>query len=136
MSLTPPLVDEQVLKQVAADTGPELIPELVSIYLQDGHRRINNIAAAIRGQDIARLEHEVHTLGSSAAAYSNTRLHQVAREIEALCRENWPDQAFEQAFRLLELAADSFSALHCWIADPGNLRALVAQTGVQGGLAR
>ncbi len=106
-----PLVDESVLRRLEIDTAPEVVPELVELYIVDTRRRVDAIRTATKNQDIKTLEFEAHTVGSSAGAHGNSRLHALARQVETHCREGRPDQAFATAKTLPDLAADSFRAL-------------------------
>ncbi len=106
-----PLVDESVLRQLEIDTAPEVVPELLELYAKDTRHRLSAIHTAMNEQDIKTLEFEVHTVGSSAGAHGNSRLHAMAREIESLCREGDSVQAFTTARALPSLVDDSLRAL-------------------------
>ncbi|MCP3870947.1 MAG: PAS domain S-box protein [Gammaproteobacteria bacterium] len=104
-------VDEQVLRQLVKDTAPKIVPELLKFYIDDALKRVEQIQAAIVKGDMKILEFEAHTLGSSAAAHGNLRLHTLARRIEHLCQDDNREQALKEATSLLVIASKSFQLL-------------------------
>lgn len=104
-------VDEQVLQQLVRDTSETIAPKLLLGYIEDTQQRLIHIDTAVKNTDLASLELEVHTLGSSAAAHGNTDLFKLARHIEKLCRKGQTSMALQQAPQLLELAVKSLSEL-------------------------
>ena len=115
-----PLVDEAVLAQLVHDTSAEIVPELLTGYIEDARIRISHIAQAINTADIQQLEFETHTLGSSAAAHGNTALFRAARAIEQLCRDHANSDAIQQAEALVQLAGTSLDRLQARIAQGFN----------------
>ncbi|MFT6926237.1 MAG: PAS domain S-box-containing protein [Psychromonas sp.] len=107
----PDFVDQQVLLDLVRDTNAEIVPELITLYIEDSQRRIAVITEAITKRDLNCLEFETHTLGSSAIAHGNARLYSLARSIEQLCQQNAHQQAFEQAQLIAEVAEESFRRL-------------------------
>ncbi|MFT6348513.1 MAG: PAS domain S-box-containing protein [Psychromonas sp.] len=107
----PGFVDEQVLLDLVRDTNAEIVPELITLYIEDSQRRVAVISEAITKGDFNCLEFETHTIGSSAIAHGNARLHLLARSIEQLCQQNEHTQAFEQAQQIAEVAKESFRQL-------------------------
>jgi len=105
------LLDESVLQRLARDTAPEIVPELVELYISDARKRVELIQTALSEHDLKTLEFEVHTLGSSAAAHGNMRLHYLARQVERLCQDGDEEQAIADAQVLIPLASESFSLL-------------------------
>ena len=104
-------VDEAVLQQMVKDTAAEIAPKLLMLYIEDAKQRSLLIKSAIESQDMAKLEFECHTLGSSAAAHGNAKLHQFARKTEQLCTDGHHQQALSTANTLLNLTDESFRQL-------------------------
>ncbi|WP_019614097.1 PAS domain S-box protein [Psychromonas ossibalaenae] len=104
-------VDQAVLEQLVQDTSAEIVPELIKMYIEDSQIRMKLILEALSKQDFSTLEFETHTVGSSAAAHGNTKLHSLCRNVEQLCRNQDYQQAVEQAMLLSETADKSFSRL-------------------------
>jgi len=107
----PPYVDESVLLQLVSDTDAEIVPELISLYIEDSQARLVKIAEAIVKQDFDNLEFETHTVGSSAAAHGNAKLYKLSRKVEALCREKDHQAALKYALLLADVADNSFRLL-------------------------
>jgi len=110
-------VDVQVLRQLAEDTAPELVPELLTLYIGDTRKRVEEIQHAMTEHDIETLEFEAHTLGSSAAAHGNPRLHALARKVERLCQDGSNEQALAEAASLPPVATESFRLLEKILAE-------------------
>ncbi len=106
-----PIIDFSVLDQLAEDTSPELVPELIELYSGDADHRIARIEKAIVEDDIEVLSFEVHTIGSSAGAHGNIRLFKLAREIERLCQEKEFEQALSIARHFPDIAKESVQEL-------------------------
>ncbi|MDF2152161.1 Hpt domain-containing protein [Vibrio sp. CAU 1672] len=106
------LVDEPVLQQMIKDTCAEVLPSLIEHYIQESEARMVKIVQAIEAGDIATLEFEVHTLGSSALALGNRSLSRCARAIEKHCLDGDTEQALVLSELLPQLAKRSFTALN------------------------
>jgi CheY-like chemotaxis protein len=104
-------VDEKVLQQLVRDTAAEIVPELLMFYIDDSRKRIEPIQQAITQSDFKIMEFECHTLGSSAAAHGNAKLHNLARKVEHLCQDDKHKQALAKASLLAEVANESFRLL-------------------------
>ncbi|WP_102406171.1 Hpt domain-containing protein [Vibrio sp. 10N.261.55.A7] len=104
-------VDESILTQMIKDTSADVIPILIDHYLEESQLRLNNIDLALSDKNLEQLEFETHTLGSSALALGNHVLSRSAREIERLCLEGKPEQAFEKVDSLQNVARKSLSAI-------------------------
>ncbi|GEM75413.1 Hpt domain-containing protein [Vibrio sagamiensis] len=106
------LIDETIIQQMIKDTCVEIMPTLIDHYLEESTKRIQKITEAMRQQDLATLEFEAHTLGSSALALGNRILSRHARAIETFCIEGKSQEAWELCSSLPELAQRSFEALN------------------------
>lgn len=104
-------VDEKILQQLAKDTAPEIVPELLTLYAEDAEQRMQVISTAVNNKDTQTLEYETHTLGSSAAAHGNSRLHADARKVEHLCMDGQHEQALAAAMALSSVAEKSLQLL-------------------------
>jgi HPt (histidine-containing phosphotransfer) domain-containing protein len=89
----------------------DIVPELLQGYIEDSHERLRQIKSAASENDAGKLEFEVHTLSSSAKAYGNAALFDLARQIEGLCREGASEVAIQQVSNLLEVAEESLRQL-------------------------
>jgi len=106
-----PYVDEKVLLQLVMDTDAEIVPTLITMYIEDTKQRIQIMCDATTNKDIKTLEFEAHTVGSSAVAHGNAKLHRVSRKIEFLCQENENQKALKEALQIADIAEQSFHLL-------------------------
>jgi len=104
-------VDEMVLLQLAKDTSPEIVPELIAFYIQDAKARVEAIECAVQEEDIEVLEFQTHTLGSSSAAHGNKSLYTLSRQIEHCCQSGDQVQALSLARELSATAVIAFQQL-------------------------
>ncbi|MCF6255316.1 MAG: ATP-binding protein [Gammaproteobacteria bacterium] len=106
-----PLVDTDILQQLVYDTSPEIITELLTLYINDARKRIKKIQAAITTPDFNILEFESHTLSSSAITHGNLKLHHLAKKIEQFCQRGDYEKVLTYASSLSALANESFISL-------------------------
>lgn len=86
-----PHVDLAAVHQLARDTSSAQAAQLLRLYRQDARQRIEQLKTAIQTADIAMLDYQAHTLGSSGGAHGNPRVQACARYLEQLCRSpQWP----------------------------------------------
>jgi len=111
-----PLLDEPTLVRLGEETDPSMIPELVQSFIEDSKKRVAVIERATREQDNEALEHEAHTLGSSAGTFGTLPLHQLCRSIEASLQQGDKKKSFEDAEDLPKIADASFEALEAYVA--------------------
>ncbi|QDF68134.1 PAS domain S-box protein [Shewanella sp. SNU WT4] len=105
------LIDEKVINQLISDIDAQDMPEILTLYLQDTRQRLQQFTEALQQNDIARLEFEGHTIGSSAAAHGNASLCRIMRSVEALCQQDDIVGAKLQAEQAILIATRSFIAV-------------------------
>jgi len=110
------LLDTSVLQQLTYDTSPEIIPELLTLYINDARNRVKQIKSATTKSDFKTLGFESHALSSSAITHGNPELYNLAQEIEQLCQQGNYEQALTQAAALPILAKESFCALEKYLS--------------------
>lgn len=108
------LLDESYLIKLGEDTDPEMVPDLIEIYLTDARERLERVRQAIADKDFDVLELETHTLGSSAATYGLMPLHKLARRTEAACLEGANEDALQLAEEMLALAPKAWALLEAF----------------------
>lgn len=108
-------IDCATIQQLAKDTSPEAVPELVELYIKDARARVEQIEKARQEKNLEMLEFELHTLGSSAAAHGNQKLHLLARKIERLCQRGQKHHALDEAAAIISIAQRSFRQLHQYV---------------------
>ncbi len=113
------LVDHAVIRKLGEDTDPELVPELLSLYIEDTKRRLTDLSDAIARQDLDKVEHETHTMASSAAMHGAMRLFTIARQSEEMCRSGNQIEAIDLAKQVVEIAKATFDELGKVIKEQG-----------------
>ena len=81
-------VDFAQLEQLARDTDPEMVPQLLAVFLEDAYHRVELIAGAIAADDYPVITAETHALGSSAATFGLPGIFNLARACEQALRES------------------------------------------------
>jgi two-component system sensor histidine kinase/response regulator len=82
-----PLIDPDVLRNIAALAKPALLNSMIDLYLQYSPGLMGAIETAAANMQADALSQAVHTLKSSTSNLGGTRLAVVAKECEALIRE-------------------------------------------------
>jgi len=77
-----PVIDADVLSELKANTGAELLPQIIDAYLLEGSARVEVIVAAAASGDSALIAKEAHPLKSSSASIGAMRLAELARLLE------------------------------------------------------
>lgn len=75
-----------MLRELGGDDEPDLLEELVEVFLADAPGRIRDMRAAIDRGDLELLERAAHTLKSSAANLGALVLSEHARQLETAVR--------------------------------------------------
>ena len=74
------------LKELGGDDEPDLVIELIGLFLQDAPLRMKEIESSLQSGDIALLERAAHTLKSSSANIGAARLSASCKSMEELAR--------------------------------------------------
>jgi signal transduction histidine kinase/CheY-like chemotaxis protein/HPt (histidine-containing phosphotransfer) domain-containing protein len=82
-----PVLDENILKELGREAGEDMIMELVQCFIDDTSSRTIDIENVIAENNLAALEAQAHSLGSSAGTFGCMQLHHICRDIERLLRE-------------------------------------------------
>jgi two-component system, sensor histidine kinase and response regulator len=82
-----PLIDPDVLRNIAALAKPALLNSMIDLYLQYSPGLIEAVETAAANMQADALSQAVHTLKSSTSNLGGTRLAMVAKECEGLIRE-------------------------------------------------
>ena len=106
----------EALRELGGADEPDLLLQLIEIYLGDAPRRLAEIRTALVGGDWDTLERASHSLKSSSASIGAQLLASCCSQIEEIARQRRPDG-------LVELVATSES---CWPAVESALRAVRA----------
>ena len=111
-------IDQPILEQLGQDAGEELLPHLVTIFIEDGQKNLAELEHALRRHDAEQLLLLAHTLKSVCATYGAMVCHGEAQRLEQACRQdNWP-QMEQLVTALLQSLPASGQALQALIAEP------------------
>jgi two-component system, sensor histidine kinase and response regulator len=81
----------QGLRDLGGDDEPELLSELIDIFLEDAPQRMKDITEGLAGGDLGRVERGAHTLKSSSANIGALGLSDLCRRIVECARTNHPE---------------------------------------------
>ncbi|MFC7000858.1 ATP-binding protein [Pseudobowmanella zhangzhouensis] len=94
-------IDWTVVFQMGEDVGFEVVPELVSIFVNDTLTRLDAVEDAIELNDLTELQRLTHALASSCGSYGLTPHAESAKRIEFACKEGDVTRAVSEATRLV-----------------------------------
>lgn len=76
------------LKELGGTDDPNLLAELIEMYLVDAPARLRDVEAGLASGDIKLVERASHTLKSSSANIGAMALSALAKRIEELARKS------------------------------------------------
>lgn len=76
------VLDREILTQMAKDTGPDMMPELIEVFIAQAKTRFEAVLAAAAANEMGELELQSHALKGSAATFGTMRLYQLFAELE------------------------------------------------------
>ena len=82
MSIDPTIIDLAALERLEKWVGTSLSHEIVQLFLEHGPSRMEQIRAAIEGEDLDAPERGAHSLKSSAANVGAQHVQRFASEVE------------------------------------------------------
>ena len=88
-------IDPQViqgLRELGGEDEPELLAELIEIFLEDAPKRMKDITEGLAHGDLARIERGAHTLKSSSANIGALGLSDLCRRIVECARTSRPQE--------------------------------------------
>ena len=112
-----PLLEDEILKQMARDTSEELVPQMISVFIQELTKRLNNIEFSIDNKKCADIAEEVHALKSSGGTYGALALQHEAKKIDALCKSDDCEKVLEQSLSLPPLLRDTIIIFEKYITN-------------------
>src|SRR5262249_35687568 len=74
------------LRDLQEEGGPDVLAELIQMFLRDAERSLGNIRRAVAGQDIEALVRAAHTLKGSSANMGARLLSAASLRVEVLAR--------------------------------------------------
>ena len=90
-ALDPEVIDR--LRQLTEDGQPDVVKEVLGLFLLDAPTRLQAITAAVAARDAAGLQRAAHTLKGAAGTIGATALQAASRELEEMGRAAAFDRA-------------------------------------------
>ncbi|NKN33577.1 PAS domain S-box protein [Marichromatium bheemlicum] len=106
-----PDLDPRILDQLADNTAPELVPELIGMFLEESAGRVATLIDQQASEDIGRIQTEAHSLKSGAGSFGALRLQRLAQEIEKAAKEKDREALATSLLALPSVAETSFQLL-------------------------
>ena len=112
------ILDTSVFEQLARDTSEEIVPKMLDAFCRETRERITRLKQPGESEIIGleELQHETHTLKSSAATFGAARLHRLARDVEAACRDARESDARNMLGELIDSGEQAISAIEDHLA--------------------
>jgi HPt (histidine-containing phosphotransfer) domain-containing protein len=104
-------VDIPVLEQLAMDTDPSLVPQLLAMFLADGRQSLIRIDNALASSDDSALAAAAHALGGSMATFGLSGASRIVQQCETALRKGDVELGKEQARQILIVAPRAFDAI-------------------------
>ena len=86
------------LRELGGEDQPELVFDLIRLFLTDAHDRLAEMRRALREGDLDAIARIAHTLKGSSGSLGAVQLAEVCREVEELARRS-PDLELEAKAR-------------------------------------
>ena len=80
--------DEYRIENIRAEVDPNLLDELIDLFVSEGPKLLDNIEQAIQTKDAKSINFASHRLKGSSACLGVTRVCTLCREIEEQSRNN------------------------------------------------
>ena len=104
-------LDLAALDRLRADIDPEVLPSLVASFIAEARDRARQAKIAAAARDISALEHESHTLKSSALTFGARALHDCMAAVEQACLKGRAEDVVALVEPAERLAAATGAAL-------------------------
>ena len=85
--VTQPILELSILETLQAETTPEVLQQVVSLYIQELGERSAALSDAMAEQDASLAAAHAHAIKSSSGALGAMALYQAASELERACRQ-------------------------------------------------
>jgi HPt (histidine-containing phosphotransfer) domain-containing protein len=103
------VIDE--LLALSEDGDPELLVDLIQMYLADVPIKLDAIVRGIEAKDWERVERAAHSLKGSAGSLGAVHVQAECDRIQNACRQHQPEAIAQQSAALTQHIKDADSAL-------------------------
>ena len=100
------VIDQTIFDELKQMSGADFINELIDTFLEDSPKLIEEMEAALRGNNVDTFRRAAHSLKSNAATFGANELSTLAKELEMLGKENKINETGDK-LRALEEAYES-----------------------------
>jgi PAS domain S-box-containing protein len=117
---TSEIIDQATLDTLSEETSAELMPELMSIYIDETSNRLQELQAAVNSSGTEQVISVAHAIKSSSGTFGALKLQEAARHVEtsgregneSLMREGVPDllNVGTETLRAMKVKADEYAA--------------------------
>ncbi|MFC3914436.1 Hpt domain-containing protein [Pseudaeromonas sharmana] len=114
-------IDQQIIDQLGQDAGYEILPQLVTIFVEDSEQALLEMEKALSSQDAETLSLLAHTLKSVCATYGANQSHLEAKALEMACRQQRWDSIRQYLAALQYSVPQSSLSLQRFIAEQSML---------------
>ncbi|MHC8510250.1 MAG: hybrid sensor histidine kinase/response regulator [Rhodospirillales bacterium] len=115
LTKTPPVLDKAVLARLTEDTSPEIVPELVTTFIETTRERAAAVRAAHAAEDAEKIAAEAHALASAAASFGALRLRDVCFAMERAGKTGDKARALALAGDFPDICAEALAACEAHI---------------------
>ena len=99
------------LRELGGDSDPDLLVELIDLFLADAPQHVEVIEAALESGDAKALEHAAHSLKSSCANIGALQMSSLCFDLEVMGREQRIEDRPEMASEIRERFSSVQAAL-------------------------
>jgi HPt (histidine-containing phosphotransfer) domain-containing protein len=104
------VVDE--LLSLSDDGDPELLLDLIRLFLEDGPAKVDALARGLANKDFEMMERAAHSLKGSAGNLGARLLQHTCERMMLASRQHQLDETRQLAGRIAAAFAEAKSALH------------------------
>jgi len=113
----PSVLDEKVLTELGNDVGIELLPTMLSAFVDELKRRLPRLEQAVSDGDMVAAAGEAHALKGSAGTFGASALYAEALEMEQAAREQQSNLVIARLPGLVSVVGDTVEAVGRRVAD-------------------
>lgn len=100
-------VDEAILYDLFKDTGEDMAPALVDVFIQELDERVEALKQAISNSDLLNLAEQAHAIKSSSASYGAMKLSNLAQSMESFGDNNDSNAVLSLTERFLSVVDET-----------------------------
>ena len=103
------LIDEEAFQILADETSPDLVVEMVEVFLAESRDRVRHILRSDIESELEAIGNEAHTLKSTSFTFGAPALHRVTVSLDEACKEHATHRARTLIQELDLVATETFN---------------------------